>query len=102
MTHTANEEAAWLHILGDLLNSAGVVIAAVIIMYYPNLWYFDPICTYVFSIITMFTTIPAFHRNIKVMLDLTPDHINTDEIKAQLENIPGVAHVHDLHLWSIS
>ena len=51
-----NVEAAFLHILGDLLNSVGVIIAATIIFFWPNLDFIDPICTYIFAIIVLWTT----------------------------------------------
>ena len=51
-----NVEAAFLHILGDLLNSVGVIIAATLIYIWPDLWYMDPICTYIFAIIVLWTT----------------------------------------------
>ena len=51
-----NVEAAFLHILGDLLNSLGVIIAATIIFFWPNLDFIDPICTYIFAIIVLWTT----------------------------------------------
>ena len=45
-----------MHVLGDMLNSIGVILAATIILIWPNLWYIDPICTYFFSIIVFYTT----------------------------------------------
>ena len=51
-----NVEAAFLHILGDLLNSVGVIIAATIIFFWPELDWLDPTCTLVFAVIVMYTT----------------------------------------------
>ena len=51
-----NVDAAFLHILGDLLNSVGVIIAAVIIYFRPEAWMCDPICTYIFALIVLWTT----------------------------------------------
>ena len=53
-----NVSAAYLHVLGDMLMSVGVIIAATIIYFDENLWWADPICTYLFSIIVVFTTVP--------------------------------------------
>ncbi len=55
-----NLDAAFLHILGDLLNSVGVILAATIIYIYPEYWYADPICTYFFALIVLWTTKTTF------------------------------------------
>ncbi|XP_013385051.1 zinc transporter 2-like [Lingula anatina] len=49
--------AAFIHILGDLIQSVGVLIAAYIIRYKPEYKIADPICTFIFSILVLFTTI---------------------------------------------
>jgi len=36
-------KATLIHVLGDLLQSVGVVIAAIIIYFYPNLTFIDPL-----------------------------------------------------------
>ena len=51
-----NVEAAYLHVLGDLMNSIGVIIASRTILIWPNMWYVDPCCTYFFSLIVFYTT----------------------------------------------
>ena len=50
-----NVDAAFLHVLGDMLMSVGVIIAAIIIYFKEDWKIADPICTYVFSIIVCFT-----------------------------------------------
>ena len=67
-----NVDAAFLHVMGDMLMSVGVIIAATIIYIWPDLWYFDPICTYLFSIIVMCTTIPVLRKCIHVIMEGVP------------------------------
>ena len=67
-----NVNAAYLHVLGDMIMSVGVIIAATIIYFDENLWWVDPICTYVFSIIVVFTTIPIIKSCIHVMMEGAP------------------------------
>jgi len=57
-----NVQAAYLHILGDLLNSIGVVIASAFIYKWPQLWYLDPSCTLFFALIIMYTTRLTFYQ----------------------------------------
>ena len=97
-----NVQAAYLHVLGDMLNSIGVIISAGIIMIWPSAWYFDPICTYFFSIITIVTTFKTFSSCVSTFLEVTPENMDPEVIKLALEKINGVEEAHDLHLWSIS
>jgi len=44
-----NIEAAYLHVIGDLIQSIGVAVAGLVIWFYPSLQLIDPICTYIFT-----------------------------------------------------
>lgn len=50
---------ARLHVLGDLLNSIGVIIAAVIIWFWPQAKIADPLITFVFTLIIIATSYPT-------------------------------------------
>ena len=67
-----NVQAAYLHVLGDMLNSIGVIVAATVILIWPSMWWFDPICTYLFSIIVFSTTFNTFGECIKTFLEGSP------------------------------
>ena len=97
-----NVEAAFLHILGDLLNSVGVIIAATLIFFWPELWYVDPICTYIFAIIVLWTTRLTFWQCVVLILETVPPHLDVNKMKARLERIDGIQEVHDIHVWSLN
>ena len=59
MTENINMSGARLHVLGDLLNSIGVIIAAVIIWFWPTALIADPIVTFVFTLIIIGTSYPT-------------------------------------------
>jgi zinc transporter 2 len=61
-----------------MLMSVGVVLASIIIYVNPEYSIADPLCTYLFSIIVLFTTIPVFKECIYVMLEATPETINVE------------------------
>ena len=73
-----NVEAAYLHVLGDMLMSVGVIIASVLVYMNPHLWMADPICTYLFSVIICFTTIPVFKNCVNIIMEGTPSDINAE------------------------
>lgn len=100
--HNLNIQAAVLHVIGDLLQSVGVVIAGAIIYFYPHASLADPICTIVFSIIVMFTTVPIVKSCIKILMEATPDTLNSIEIEQDLKELENIIEIHDLHIWSLS
>lgn len=51
-----NVRAAFIHVIGDVIQSVGVFMAAGVIYFWPQYAIVDPICTFVFSIIVLFTT----------------------------------------------
>ncbi len=58
--------------------SVGVIIAGVIIFFFPQAWMADPICTYLFSVIVIFTTTPIQKDCIRVMMEGTPSELDAD------------------------
>lgn len=56
-TENINVRAAFIHVVGDVLQSIGVFCAAIIIYFVPTWQLADPICTFIFSIIVLWTTI---------------------------------------------
>uniref|UniRef100_A0A7S3CRW1 Uncharacterized protein n=1 Tax=Strombidium rassoulzadegani TaxID=1082188 RepID=A0A7S3CRW1_9SPIT len=97
-----NIDAAYLHVLGDLLMSVGVIIAAVIIYFFPQWHIADPICTYVFSVIVCFTVTNVLKECFSVLMEGSPAEIDSDQLVLDLKQINNVVQVHDFHLWSIS
>jgi len=86
--------SAWIHVIGDLISSVGVVIAAIIIKFKPNLLIVDPICTFIFSVIVLFTTFKLVGKSVAVLMEATPSHIDPLEIEEDLAKVPGVRAVH--------
>jgi len=71
-----NIRAAIIHLVGDIIQSIGVVIAAIIIYIHPNWKIADPICTFIFTILVLFTTIPIFRDCVSVLMESTPSTID--------------------------
>ena len=103
-TGNMNVDAAFLHVMGDMLMSVGVIIAAVIITWNENWWYADPICTYLFSIIVGVTTIPIIKNCVKIIMEGTPKNISLEMLTNDILNLDpeNIIDVHDLHVWQIA
>ncbi|ORX77094.1 cation efflux protein, partial [Anaeromyces robustus] len=97
-----NVKAAIIHIVGDLISSIGVVIAAIIIYFDPTKVYIDPICTFIFSIIVVFTTVNLLKQTLSVIMESTPESIDSDEVIRDIKEIKGIVDIHDLHIWNIT
>ncbi|KAI9189693.1 hypothetical protein H9P43_001126 [Blastocladiella emersonii ATCC 22665] len=100
--HNINLNAAFIHVLGDTALSVGVLIAAAIITWRPDLVIVDPICTFIFSFIVMGTTVGLIRDSIGVLMEGTPAHIDPHAVEADLARIPNVLTVHDLHIWTLT
>ncbi|XP_038623172.1 zinc transporter 4 [Tachyglossus aculeatus] len=94
--------AAFVHALGDLVQSIGVLVAAYIIRFKPEYKIADPICTYIFSVLVAFTTLRIIWDTVVIILEGAPSHLNVDHIKEVLMKIEDVYSVEDLNIWSLT
>lgn len=97
-----NVRAAFIHVIGDFLQSLGVLIAALVIHFEPSYAIVDPICTFLFSIIVLITTINIIRDAINVLMEGIPAGINFIEVRETLQDLPGTIRVHNLRIWSLS
>ncbi|KAG1658199.1 Zinc transporter 2 [Nymphon striatum] len=97
-----NVRAAFIHVLGDLVQSIGVLIAATIIYFKPDYKIVDPICTFVFSILVLITTYNIIKDALHVLMEGIPRGFDFNEVKSTLQEIPGVIEIHNLRIWSLT
>lgn len=64
-----NVRAAFIHVIGDFIQSLGVMIAAIVIYFYPTLQWIDPVCTFFFSILVLFTTFHIIGEVMNVLME---------------------------------
>ncbi len=107
MRNTGNDEnlnvrAAIVHMMGDMIQSLGVIVAAVIIYVKPDWTIADPICTFLFSILVMITTVPIFKDCMRFLMETSPDGISPVEVYNAIQQLDMVKEIHDFHLWTLS
>lgn len=95
-----NVRGAFLHMAADALVSVGVVIAALVILLTDWLW-LDPVVSLMINAVIVWTTWSLLTDSLKMSMDAVPDDIDPRAVRALLEGEPGVASVHDLHVWPI-
>ncbi|EPY77399.1 zinc transporter 3 isoform 2 [Camelus ferus] len=94
--------AAFVHVLGDLLQSLGVLAASVLIYFKPQYKAADPISTFLFSICALGSTAPTLRDVLRVLMEGTPRSVGFEPVRDALLSVPGVRATHELHLWSLT
>jgi cobalt-zinc-cadmium efflux system protein len=100
-SHNMNARGAYLHVLGDLLASVGTVAAAILIRYTGWLMA-DPIASILTTVLIMSGAWRLVRESVDILLESTPAHIPLPAVRGQLEAIPGIESVHDLHVWAVT
>lgn len=94
--------AAFIHALGDLVQSIGVLIAAYIVRFKPEYKLADPVCTYIFSVLVLVTTFRIIRDTGLILLEGVPRHLDVSVIKADLLKLEDVESVVELKLWALT
>ncbi|NWQ69396.1 ZNT3 protein, partial [Neopipo cinnamomea] len=94
--------AAFVHVVGDLLQSVGVLVAATIIYFKPQCKIADPISTLFFSIFVLGSTFTILRDVFRVLMEGTPRGAEFNEVKEVLLGASGVRSAHDLRLWALT
>lgn len=96
-----NVEAAFMHVLGDLLGSIGVVGAGLLIITLG--WNVaDPLFGVIIGTLIVFSSGRLTWRVLHVLMEGTPSHVDLQRLCQRLEQVDGVTGVHDIHAWSIT
>ncbi|XP_035381140.1 zinc transporter 4 isoform X3 [Electrophorus electricus] len=94
--------AAFIHALGDLVQSVGVLIAAYIVRFKPEYKLADPVCTYVFSVLVLVTTLRIIRDTGLILLEGVPRHLDVSGMKEDLLKLDDVESVQELKLWALT
>lgn len=94
---------ALIHVIGDAINNIGVIISALIIWFVksPSRFYADPAVSMWIAIMIFLSAIPLTRKSGKILLQSAPIGVKIEDVKHDLEAIPGVVSVHELHVWRL-
>ncbi|XP_039278563.1 zinc transporter 2 isoform X3 [Nilaparvata lugens] len=102
-SNSINVRAAFIHVLGDFIQSTGVFIASILIYFNGPSWYIiDPICTFLFSILVMITTFTILKDTMLVLMEGMPRGVEYGDVLDTLLSIQHVEKVHNLRIWALS
>ena len=94
-----NIRGAFLHMAADAGVSAGVVAAAALALWLGWTW-LDPVMSLVIAAFILLGTWGLFRDSLHLMFDGVPSSIDLVAVRAELEALPGVSCVSDLHVWA--
>ncbi|KAH2463990.1 hypothetical protein KXW63_007281 [Aspergillus fumigatus] len=91
-----------IHVLGDAANNLGVIIAALVVWKakYEGRYYADPAVSMAIAIVILLSSLPLGIGTI--LLQSVPLGVDPEDVKHDLEAIPGVESVHELHIWRLN
>lgn len=96
-----NVRGAFLHLAGDAAVSLGVVISGGLIVL--TGWYWlDPVASLAISAAIVWSTWGLLRNGLNLSLGAVPERIDPDAVRCYFESLPGVANIHDLHIWAMS
>ena len=97
-----NVKAALIHVIGDFLSSLGVFIAALVIYFKPEWKIVDPICTFLFSVLVLCTTINVLRNTMTVLMEGIPADVKFEVVEQIIMSVPGIVTLHNLRIWSLT
>jgi cobalt-zinc-cadmium efflux system protein len=96
-----NRRAAFLHVFADLLGSVGA-IAAGTIMFLTGWFAVDSIAAVLIAALVLLSSWKLLREAVDVLMEAVPYHIDLDQLRGDLESVPGTDRVHDLHVWTLT
>lgn len=99
-----NIKSAFLHLLGDTFSSVGVLITALVLIFFPKLYYLDSIASIVIALFILKEGISIFIESINILMQGMPKGIDAEKIKKRLleDKILRIKEIHHMHIWGLS
>lgn len=95
-----NLKSAYLHVVGDLLGSVAVIVAAVVMLL--TGWYLaDPLLSALIGVVILIGGLRVGYESLHILMEGVPRGVDLEEVAEALIEIPGLEAVHHLHAWSI-
>ncbi len=100
VSHDVNIRSVFIHMLGDTLSTAAVIVGGVVILVTGRTW-IDPALSLGIAALILWSSIAIVRETLNILLEGTPRGLSLLVIRETLEQIEGVEDVHDLHVWSL-
>lgn len=95
-----NLRGAFVHMVGDAVSSAGIIVAAVLIRVTGSpAW--DPALSILIGLMILWSSYGVLHESVNLLLEGTPRGIDPQDVTQSLGRIDGIHGVHHLHIWAL-
>lgn len=98
---TMNTRGALLHVLGDLLGSIAALISGAVVMW-TGWTTVDPLLSLFICGLMLVSSLRLLREVLQALMEGVPVSLSSEEVGWVLAGVPGVASVHDLHIWTLS
>jgi cobalt-zinc-cadmium efflux system protein len=99
--HDLNQRSAFIHLAGDALSTLGALVAGVLIML-TGWMILDPLVSMLIGLLIIWNAWLIIRESVVILLEGTPRDIDVEAMVKDIQQVPGVRGVHDLHVWSIT
>jgi cobalt-zinc-cadmium efflux system protein len=96
-----NVKGAYLEVWADMIGSVGVIVGALVIKFTGWSWV-DSLVAVGIGLWVVPRTWTLLKSSVNILLEGVPDDIDMEKMKETLLSVPGVASLHDLHVWSVT
>ena len=96
-----NIKGAYLEVLSDMLGSIGVIVGGLVIIL-TNFRYVDTIVGVAIGLFILPRTWKLMQHALRIIMEIAPPELDLEAITAEVAAVPGVAEVHDLHIWTVT
>ncbi|MEO8736366.1 MAG: cation diffusion facilitator family transporter [Edaphobacter sp.] len=95
-----NIRSVFLHMLGDTLSTAAVIVGGAAILFTGMTW-IDPVLSIVIAAMILWSSVGIIRETLNILLEGTPRNLQLGAVRAAMQSVAGVVNVHDLHIWSL-
>lgn len=99
-SHDVNVRSAFIHMLGDTLSTASVIIGGIAIVWTGRNW-IDPALSFGIGALILWSSFGIIRETLNILLEGTPRGVSMERLASAMKEVDGVHDVHDLHVWSI-
>ena len=99
-SHDVNVRSAFIHMLGDTLSTAAVIVGGWVILFTGKTWV-DPVLSFGIGALILWSSFGIIRETLNILLEGTPKGVSMDLLADAMKQVDGVRDVHDLHVWSI-
>jgi cobalt-zinc-cadmium efflux system protein len=96
-----NVRVAFAHILADAAAAVGTIAASVVILI-TGWTRADAVASLGIAALILAGSWPLLREALHILMEGAPAHLSVTEVETAMREVPGVAGVHDLHIWSLT